>query len=319
MSRKISFFIMLLLLCIPVSLIQAQSTQHTLDDLTYHLYEPDNPAGLLVALHPTASSGKSMQALTGLNEYADEHNWLIVYPDSPDLRWSDSNSESDDVARVSALIEQLQTEYNIAPDDTYLTGYGTGGILALELLCTLPDSPAGVAITGAMPVPQVINRCEASAPATDILIMRGEQDIFYQRDGNPTIQSMSVDDTLSFYSDLMTCEPGESDASTLIIRTCADEHQLAYYEIADAVGNWLRTDKDYALNQFGFDTTERVVQFFTGDDSWQRSQDAYDTDALARTYLSYVPENYNPDEALPILVILHGKTTNGANTAASTD
>ena len=62
-----------------------------------------------------------------------------------------------------------------------------------------------------------------------------------------------------------------------------------------------------------------MIQFFTGDDEWQRPQDDYDTTAIPRTHVTYVPPSYDPETPAPVLMMLHGRTSNGAGTASGTE
>ena len=52
---------------------------------TYHLYVPggpaDEPAPLLIALHGGTGSGTQFRRNSGLDALADEHGFLVVYPD----------------------------------------------------------------------------------------------------------------------------------------------------------------------------------------------------------------------------------------------
>jgi polyhydroxybutyrate depolymerase len=44
-------------------------------------YDRHNPTPLLLALHGRYGDGKSMGALTHLNQLSDQHEFIVVYPD----------------------------------------------------------------------------------------------------------------------------------------------------------------------------------------------------------------------------------------------
>lgn len=60
---------------------------------TYQLYVPssyskDVPVPLLVVLHGRSGNGESMATLTEFNVRADEHGFIVVYPDGVDNAWN---------------------------------------------------------------------------------------------------------------------------------------------------------------------------------------------------------------------------------------
>ena len=235
MSKKLRFLCILVCLFVSVSIVSAQHMTESTDDLTYHLTIPDTETpGLLIALHSTASSGKAMAALTGFDTYAERENLIIAYPDSPNLRWTMPDSDGDDTAAILAMLEEIQANYTIDSERIYLAGYGTGGILAMQLFCTASDNFSGVAVAASMPVEQVVNSCENPIESTDLLIIRSEEDLFYTRNGNPDISSLGVNDTLNFFGDLMNCATDESANETeLRYKTalqfdCENDNQLAF-------------------------------------------------------------------------------------------
>src|SRR5690606_29714059 len=130
------------LLAAPTAGAQASSEDLTLEygglTRSYQLTVPDGlaagePAPLLIALHPFASSGKALRALTGLDALAERDGFLVAYPDSADLYWDDGRPRPswypapepiDDLGFLGALIEDVSARYEVDPARVVLTGLG---------------------------------------------------------------------------------------------------------------------------------------------------------------------------------------------------
>lgn len=92
-------------------------------------YEADQPMPLVIALHSSGSSGRSLEILSGLDAMAEEQGFIVAYPNSADVAWNDgriSNGwlpgvpETDDVGFINALIDHLEETYAVDPARVYL-------------------------------------------------------------------------------------------------------------------------------------------------------------------------------------------------------
>jgi polyhydroxybutyrate depolymerase len=68
--------------------------EHDGQQRSYYAYIPSSYDGqesvpLMIALHPFASSGRGMAALTDFDTFAEENGFIVVYPDSLGFRWND--------------------------------------------------------------------------------------------------------------------------------------------------------------------------------------------------------------------------------------
>src|SRR5690606_4645641 len=111
-----------------------------------------------IALHPFASSGKALRALSGLDALAERDGFLIAYPDSVDLYWDDGRPRPswfpepepvDDIGFLAALIDDVSARYTVDPARVVLTGLAQGGELAYAAACQMPERFAAVAVVGA--------------------------------------------------------------------------------------------------------------------------------------------------------------------------
>ena len=151
--RKILFLLIFLLLSMATTHAQISygaynplAIEHDGIERLAHVYEPDGEiTGAMIALHPFFSSGRAMEAISGLNTIADERGWVIVYPESLEPYWDDgrfaaglppANSIVDDVGYLATLSDTLRENYEI--DTVYLTGLAIGGTMAMRAICETP-------------------------------------------------------------------------------------------------------------------------------------------------------------------------------------
>ncbi len=309
-----------------------QSLTHAGLERTFWLQIPDSaPAddrSAIIALHPSASSGRAMQLLTGLDSAAAKHGFVTVYPDSAEITWSENATdiEVDDVGFLTELIEYLTAEHEV--NQVYLTGFGNGGLMAYHAACEIPQFFSGIVVVGALMWDYHRDNCPEAAPASvNLLVLLGTNDHFYKfetRDfstlfGNNNYVILGVEDTMDFWAQRQACEgaPQSINENTTQLNDCADETTVAMYRILGGGQNWPRTG-DYTLNQFGVDANAIIIDFFTGADSWATPQpEPYA--GQARTYTTYIPANYDPTEPAPVVIGLHGRFGTGAGHASLTD
>ena len=143
----------------------------------------DETHPLLIALHEDGGSARSLLRLTQgeFNEMANEHGYLVVYPEalkkqwSKDLKVEGENQEVDDVGFISMLIKSLAKEHNIDTNRIFITGMSSGGLMAFRLACELPGvfrAIAPIAVT--MPDPYA-SSCH-NVDGTSLLLMNGTED-----------------------------------------------------------------------------------------------------------------------------------------------
>ena len=122
---------------------------------TYQLHVPANverPAGLVINLHGAGETGSAQASLTNYNAVADQHGFVVVYPDGIDYSWADGRGAStpdrqgvDDVGFLVALADRLTHEFNIAPGSVFATGLSAGAFMATRLACQRADVVAATA------------------------------------------------------------------------------------------------------------------------------------------------------------------------------
>lgn len=114
---------------------------------SYHLYVPESlPAGkvpLVVMLHGALGSGRQAEEVYGWNEQADEHGFIVAYPDGLDRFWAVSEDccgpsardKVDDVAFIRSMVGEIQKKAPIDARRIYVAGMSDGGALTYRLAC----------------------------------------------------------------------------------------------------------------------------------------------------------------------------------------
>lgn len=300
---------------------------------TYDLYVPDtlpNDPALVIALHPTGSSGKAMAALTDFSTAADDNAFIVAYPNTEGVTWAhDARDDTlpDDVGFIGALIDQLTGEYAVG--SVYVAGFGSGGLMAMRLACEVPTPLDGVIVVGALLWDYHRDNCpEATTHAVDVLIVHGTNDAFYEVEtsvyrpifGGESSTILGEHDTLEFWAARNGCdlESASDEHNNLrLYHDCPDEVRVALYRVLGGGQNWSRVG-DYELNQFGVDTTAIVSAFIAGNSDWATKQDTPFKEQ-PRTYVFYVPSSYDPGEPMPVVMLLHGRFGTGAGMASLSD
>ncbi len=341
-AGSIGIVLILSVMAQQTELITQKLMHHGLER-SYHTYTPANFDGsALIALHPTVSSGKAMAAMTDLNEEADEHGFMTVYPNSYNKGWTTGRAETglpvleepvDDLGFILALRDQLIESHNVDPDRIFLTGHSSGGGLAYLLACNAPEQFAGVAVVGTLMWNFQADACESSDDGrpVNLLVIQGSNDLRFplagqvwpnqQPDTPYLLRTLGVEQTMSLFLDRSGCNfEATQTTETVTFTECADGVQLSLYVVPGAGHGWFRTG-DYALNQTGVDATEFVTRWMVGDTNWAQPPDEITSEyvGLPRSYRYYVPSNYNGEEALPLVMVLHGRPDNGLGIAYITD
>ena len=151
-------------LLVEVASGQALIFEHDGLDRRYRLHLPDDlpeNAPLVLVLHGYGGGGAGMQNNYGWTELADEMGFAAVFPDGTRDQWNSrfwqvgyefhTNNDVDDDSFLVALVQALQTEHDLDPDRTFVTGLSNGGDMSYQLACRHSEVFAGFApVVGTM-------------------------------------------------------------------------------------------------------------------------------------------------------------------------
>jgi polyhydroxybutyrate depolymerase len=136
------------------------------------------PFPLVIALHGRLGTGAQMSRLSRLTPIAQREGFIVVYPDGIDRSWADARGTSsasklgvDDVAYLSALIDEFVAHRHADPARVFVVGMSNGGFMALTLACRLADKVAAVgSVTGLMGA-ELATQCAPSRPVAVALVL----------------------------------------------------------------------------------------------------------------------------------------------------
>jgi polyhydroxybutyrate depolymerase len=157
----------------------------------YILYAPPNlaeGAPLLIAFHPSSSSGAKMRNMSGgvLESLARKYGFAVAYPNGYEGHFNDCRREAtyhartkniDDIGYTRAIIDDVATRYKSDRSRIYALGYSNGGHMVLRLALQTPDMIAGIiAVSANLPVPEN-NDCKiADGRPVSVVLIEGTKD-----------------------------------------------------------------------------------------------------------------------------------------------
>lgn len=167
---------------------------------TYRVYRPAGlpaAAPLVVFLHPGFGNARQAASDYHWNEVADAEKAVIAYPDGVGSTWnaggccgSAQRRDVDDVAFVTALVEQVRGNIGIDRDRIYAAGFSNGGFMTERLACDIGLFAAVAEVAGT----RVAESCApAAATAPSVLYVHGLQDTNVRWDGEPGSGRAAVD------------------------------------------------------------------------------------------------------------------------------
>jgi len=181
----------------------------------YYLYIPrQSPAKnrpLVLAFHGGQGNGRKLARQTGLNRVAEQHGFLVVYPNSRKY-WNDGRATTgtakNDIFFVTMLIDSLVETQRVDRRRVYATGASNGGMFTLRLACEMADEIAAFApVIASFPVAYQ-SRCRPGR-AVPIMLINGTKDIFIPWQGGQILKGrrrgaggevIPVPDTAKFWA-----------------------------------------------------------------------------------------------------------------------
>jgi polyhydroxybutyrate depolymerase len=279
-------------------LVQAQDEFRTLIfenlERTYLIHVPPSydagtPVSLLLMLHGRGGDGEGIAELTNFSDLADEHNFIVLYPDGLDNQWNYvkdvpgyGSMTQDDAAFLLALLGEVSGQYTIDEKRIYVAGFSNGGFMTQRLACDAPEkfaAFASVAAAGFGGMPQV---CQTPSPLS-ILLVHGTLDAVIPWQGivrgNGFVLA-PVTDTLAFWSQYASCEgevvdtplpqKGESPETnvTLFFVGCEENNEVLLYAVQGGGHNWPGVDdlmsQDWAgTTNMDIRASEVIWEFFS--------------------------------------------------------
>lgn len=215
-------------------------------------HDPSTPTALVIALHGFVQWPASLREMSGWNELADAHGFIVVYPSGTGfpLRWhaggvsGNDAGATEDVTFIAGLIDTLARDYNIDPARIYANGISNGGGMTFMLRCELSERLAAVGmVAGAYLYPW--DKCHPARPVPAIVFHGTEDNIVPYaggRSGPGDIQLPPIGGWVGALARQNGCDaepkalPARGDASGVGYSGCAAD--VVFYTIAGGGHTW---------------------------------------------------------------------------------
>ncbi|HEX9833436.1 MAG TPA: PHB depolymerase family esterase [Mycobacterium sp.] len=224
----------------------------------------EQPNGLVINLHGAGMTPAAQAAMTNYNAVADQHGYVVVYPEGIDLSWADGRGASvpdrqgiDDVGFLVAIADRLTQDFGIDRGRVFATGMSAGAFMATRLACSRADVLSAVAtvagtLGSAFP-------CSPSQPVS-VMNIHGTADNVVPFNGGPMVGRGGASDIVAApvmaqrWRELDGCPgaPVEDSPAPRVHRFtsagCADGTEVAFVQIDGGGHTWL--DASNASAQF---------------------------------------------------------------------
>jgi polyhydroxybutyrate depolymerase len=157
---------------------------------------PEGPRPLVLELHGGGGTAANIERLTSLQAETDARGWLVARPDGVDRQWNDGRPEVragiDDVAFLSAVIDDVATRTVLDPARVYATGISNGALMSGRLACELADRIAAVGQVAGTQGVELAATCRPSRPVS-VLVISGTADPLVPYAGGPIGPVLGID------------------------------------------------------------------------------------------------------------------------------
>lgn len=244
-------------------------------------YDGSSEMPVVLVFHGFRQTTEGARVLTGMDEVADAHDFIVVYPAAFLRVWEVENinlHQADDLDFVVALIDQLDEELAIDRSRIYATGFSNGAMMSYRLACWMPDTIAAFApVGGALPL-TLAPECEPAEPVS-IMVVNGTDDPSVGYEG--TIDWLeSIPNTVEFWVQHNACSaepevealPDRGDGQRTLVRRhtyagCEPGGDVVLYEIEGGGHQWpggatIDTAR-YGEISSDLDTSEVIWEFFS--------------------------------------------------------
>lgn len=181
----------------------------------YRLYIPSSYAKaveeglhlpLIVMLHGCTQSPEDFAAGTRMNELAEEHRCLIVYPSQPAAanqnrcwNWfkpTDQHKGQGEPAWLAALTQSITEDYAVDSSRVYVAGLSAGAAMAVIMAETYPEMYAAVGVHSGLAY-----KSASGLPSAMIAMHKGAADKDLGSTGSGSIQNSQFVPMIVFHGD----------------------------------------------------------------------------------------------------------------------
>jgi polyhydroxybutyrate depolymerase len=180
-------------------------------------YDAATPMPLVVLLHGYTGTGDTQEGYFKFEPLAEARGFLYVHPDgttdatgaqywnATDACCSFGTNTPDDSAYLTAILDQVSSEYNVDPKRIFLSGHSNGGFMSYRMACDHADRIAAVASLAGATFADTAT-CTPSEPVS-VLQVHGTDDavVGYQGDDFGGASVPSAEQTVATWAGYNDC------------------------------------------------------------------------------------------------------------------
>lgn len=173
---------------------KGQSINETINGRTFITYLPQSfdktqNLPLLIVLHGGMGSGAQIKNYIGLEPYADQGNFILVFADGTQVarklsdRFKGWNAGGccgvpeadnvDDIGFLSDVIDYMHTTYKVDKNQVFGTGHSNGAMMTLRVMCETDLYNGAITLSGTLQMD--VKTCP-SAQGAKIMNIHGSED-----------------------------------------------------------------------------------------------------------------------------------------------
>lgn len=265
---------------------QLQSFTHDGINRQYIYYQPTNinpGAPLVVVMHGYSGSANGIKNYCGMNTIADINGFAVCYPQGTSDQWSNKfwnvgydfhpNENVDDVGFIVSLVQHLQVQHNLSPQNTFTTGMSNGGEMSYMLACQAPQHFSAIASVAGTMFDSYGSTCGANAiPVMEIHGTNDGVNLWAGDYNNSTGWGVfyDIDSIIDFWSTNNSCtqlltesfpDINTNDGSTVVAEkhfNSINNNEVWLYKVNNGGHDW---PGDYG--NMDIDSSEEIWDFFS--------------------------------------------------------
>jgi polyhydroxybutyrate depolymerase len=317
-----------------------------LDGRQYRLYVPTTYDGLtklplVVALHGYSADSSKLDSYLGLTAAAESRGFLLALPEGTkdgqgNQFWNAvsggccdfGGSKVDDSGYLSQLITQVSSSYTVS--EVAVLGHSNGGYMAQRLACDHADQVDAI-VSVAGPLASDTSLCKPSRPVK-VLHIHGDADETVAYGGGTPVGTASAEDTVKRWAQLDGCgaTPTQQPALDLESTIAGDETTVSAYtgcQAGSTVQLWT-IHGGHHVPTLSSSFTPDILDFLLGPAAPAPGATPTGPPPAAaavqpgltgsieldgRPYQLHVPTGYSASKPVPLVVGLHGYTSQSSD------
>ena len=221
---------------------------------------------LVLMLHGGGGRADRIDEQTGWADLADREGFVVAFPQAVERRWNDGRADAsspsyemdvDDVAFLSAVIDDVGTQVPLDRRRVYSAGISNGAFMSARLACALSRRVAAVATVAAKIAPELLGSCKPSRPVS-VVSLNGTGDPVVPYEGGRIAlgrtergDTTGVAEATAFWARTDGCDPqpevtdladnDPDDGSTATRETytdCRDATAVVLYRVEGGGHTW---------------------------------------------------------------------------------